>query len=82
MHSFGFTPKSTTTAVCTPGGEVFVPDGCLDLESVGELFTRVAEKHYTPYKGLLTCGHLKCNITLHPAPEPANRFSSQASLIS
>ncbi|XP_052794374.1 integrator complex subunit 14-like [Mya arenaria] len=62
------------------GGEVFLPEGVLDLPSMAELFTRVAEKYYTPYKGLLTCGHLKCNITLHPAPEPCEKVNDLGSM--
>lgn len=51
-------------------GELFIPDGPLSMNSVQDMFMKIAEKYYTPYTGLLTCGHLKCNITLYPSPEP------------
>ncbi|KAH3839511.1 integrator complex subunit 14-like [Dreissena polymorpha] len=66
-------------------GDIFVPEGALDMTSVGEMFTRVAVKYYSPYRGLLTCGHLKSNITLHPAPTPLDRsseFSSAQCMVS
>lgn len=56
-------------------GEVFVPDGPLTLASVSEMFTKITQKYYSSYKGLLTCGRLKCHITLFPSPEPYNKVS-------
>ncbi|KAL4228241.1 Von Willebrand factor A [Mactra antiquata] len=54
-------------------GEVILPDNTLSMSSVQDVFTKLADKYYSPYTGLLTCGHLKCNITLYPSPEPFHR---------
>ncbi|XP_053405722.1 integrator complex subunit 14-like isoform X2 [Mercenaria mercenaria] len=66
-------------------GELFIPEGPLSMTSVQDMFTKIAEKYYAPYSGLLTCGHLKCNITLYPSPEPytkENEFVSVHTTVS
>jgi len=57
----------------TSVGEIYIPDSNLDMTSTADVFKRIAEKYYCPYKGLLTCGHLKCNVTLFPSPDPYSR---------
>ena len=52
---------------------MFVPDSSLSMKTVNDLFTKLADKYYCTYKGLLKCGNLKCNITLYPAPEVYER---------
>ncbi|XP_060558631.1 integrator complex subunit 14-like [Ruditapes philippinarum] len=61
-------------------GELFIPDGPLSMTVVQDMFKKIAEKYYTPYTGLLTCGHLECNITLYPSPEPFNKESEFVSV--
>ena len=63
------------------GGEVFVPDGSLSMKTVNDLFTKLTEKCYSTYKGLLKCGNLKCNITLYPAPEVHERYGQSVKQI-
>lgn len=54
------------------GGEVCVPDNALTLQSVEAMFTRLQEKYFKPYNGMLKCGNFKCSIQLFPPPDPYN----------
>lgn len=51
------------------GGSVYVPDMPLSVQSVQNVFTRLAQTHYISYEGTLSCGHLQSKITLSPAPD-------------
>ncbi|XP_054724711.1 integrator complex subunit 14-like [Uloborus diversus] len=51
-------------------GQVFVPEGALTLKSVTAMFTKLAEEYYSPFHGVLHCGHLTSNVSLSPPPEP------------
>lgn len=55
------------------GGEIFLPDGVLNLKSVQTLFEGLGEKYYSPYHGSLQCGNFKCPVQLFPAPEPFDK---------
>lgn len=68
MHQKKKIVHSTSSA-----GELYIPESNLDMSSVADMFTKIAEKYYGSYKGLLTCGHLKCNVTLYPSPEAYSR---------
>ena len=51
------------------GGSVYVPDMPLTVQSVQNVFTRLAQTHYISYEGTLSCGHLQSKITLSPPPD-------------
>ena len=51
------------------GGSVYVPDAPLSIQSVQNMFTRLAQTHYVSYDGTLSCGHLQSKITLSPSPD-------------
>jgi len=51
------------------GGSVYVPDAPLSVQSVQNVFTRLAQTHYTTYEGTLSCGHLQSKVTLSPPPD-------------
>lgn len=51
------------------GGSVYVPDAPLSIQSVQNMFTRLAQTHYVSYEGTLSCGHLQSKITLSPSPD-------------
>lgn len=62
--------------VCGPGGGIFMLDSPASIHSAQEAFTRLTHEHYIPYNGVLTCGHLKSNITLYPPPPNNPKNSS------
>ncbi|CAB3385064.1 Hypothetical predicted protein, partial [Cloeon dipterum] len=51
-------------------GAVYVPEQNLSEKSVGMMFQKLAEIQYTSFQGTLSCGKLKSNIVLSPAPQP------------
>lgn len=51
-------------------GNLWIPEGAqLSLKSVNQLFNKLAETNYRPFRGTLHCGMLKSPIALYPAPE-------------
>ncbi|CAH1795763.1 unnamed protein product [Owenia fusiformis] len=50
-------------------GGVFVPEGSLNITSIQQLFSQLAEKYFSPFNAVLNCGNLKCKVQLFPAPE-------------
>lgn len=54
---------------CGGGGSVYVPDAPCSIQSVQNVFIRLAQTHYIPYEGILSCGHLSSRITLSPPPD-------------
>lgn len=62
--------------VCGPGGGIFMLDSPASIHSAQEAFTRLTHEHYIPYSGVLTCGHLKSNITLYPPPQNNSKNST------
>ncbi|ESO88197.1 hypothetical protein LOTGIDRAFT_206942 [Lottia gigantea] len=52
------------------GGEVFYPEGQLNLKSVQQTFSNLAEKYFNPFHGMLHCGNLKNAVHVYPAPIP------------
>lgn len=51
------------------GGSVYVSDAPLSVQSVQNVFMRLAQTHYISYEGFLSCGHLQSKITLSPPPD-------------
>lgn len=51
------------------GGSVYVPDTPLSVQSVQNVFMRLAQTHYINYEGTLSCGHLQSKVTLSPPPD-------------
>ncbi len=52
------------------GGQIWVPEGShLSLKSVQQMFLKLAETNYKPFKGRLHCGMLSSPIALCPSPE-------------
>ncbi|CAG2100999.1 unnamed protein product [Medioppia subpectinata] len=52
------------------GGQVWVPEGSqLSYKSVHNLFTKLAETNYKPFRGRLHCGALSSPIALYPTLE-------------
>ncbi|XP_046461521.1 integrator complex subunit 14-like [Daphnia pulex] len=49
-------------------GSVFVPEGGLSLKSVQNMFTKIAELHYSSFEGTLRSGSLSDSILLYPPP--------------
>ena len=60
---------------CTHGGQVHVPEGTLCERSVQQMFTTIADQHYTSFTGTLRCGNLRCPIQIFPAPEVYDRLA-------
>lgn len=58
------------------GGSVYVPDMPLSVQSVQNVFTRLAQTHYIGYEGTLSCGHLQSKITLSPPPDLSSIFET------
>ncbi|XP_013781379.1 integrator complex subunit 14-like [Limulus polyphemus] len=56
-------------------GQVFVPEGNLNLKTVQQMFLKLAETYYRPFHGTLHCGNLNCNISLSPPPEACEKIN-------
>ena len=61
--------------MCGGGGSVYVPDAPWSIQSVQNVFNRLAQTHYVPYEGTLSCGHLSSRITLSPPPDFSTSWS-------
>ena len=55
-------------------GQIFAPDGNLNVKSVEQMFKSLSEKHFMPLHGSLNCGNLKCGVHIFPAPDPYDRY--------
>lgn len=53
-------------------GEIYVPEGPLNLNSVEKCFDKIIQTHYDTYEGVLSSGNLKSDITLSPTPNFKN----------
>ncbi len=51
------------------GGQVYIPEGVLNTQSVKNMFSKFAEAHYAAFHTSLVCGHLKSEVQLFPPPE-------------
>lgn len=50
-------------------GHVFLPEGSLNLRTVQQMFSRLTESYYTPFRGSIRCGNLTSIVQLSPVPE-------------
>jgi len=58
------------------GGQIWVPEGSnLSLKSVQQMFLKLAETNYKPFRGTLHCGLLSSPIALYASPENSNQIN-------
>ncbi|XP_038072885.1 integrator complex subunit 14-like isoform X2 [Patiria miniata] len=53
-------------------GKVHSVEGALTVKSAQQMFTALAEEHYSAFHAKLVCGHLSSDVQLFPPPQKLN----------